>query len=56
MDWARHESQVRFDIRAERQEYERLFQHAARALHDRLAHSVGGDRPKQPAVPEWKIV
>jgi hypothetical protein len=37
MDWAFHESQIRFDIRAEREEYERLFQHPARVLQDRLA-------------------
>ena len=36
MDWAFHESQIRFDIRAEREEYERLFQHPARVLQDRL--------------------
>jgi hypothetical protein len=27
MDWAFHESQIRFDIRAEREEYESLFKH-----------------------------
>lgn len=54
MDWAFHESQIRFDIRAEREEYERLFQHAARALRDRLARRGGGDRTKRPAMPAWK--
>jgi integrase len=41
MDWAFHESQIRFDIRAEREEYERLFQHPARVLQDRLARCGG---------------
>jgi hypothetical protein len=34
MDWAFHEAQIRFDIRAEREEYERLFKHSARILQD----------------------
>ena len=56
MDWAFHESQIRFDIRAERAEYERLFKHPARALQDRLARRGGGDRTAEIAVPEWKKV
>jgi hypothetical protein len=56
MDWAFHESQIRFDIRAERAEYERLFKHSARVLQDRLARRGGGDRTIQIAVPEWKKV
>ncbi len=56
MDWAFHESQIRFDIRAEREEYERLFNHQARVLQDRLVRCGGGDRTIQPAVPEWKKV
>ena len=56
MNWAFHESQIRFDVRAEREEYERLFQHPARALQDRLARCGGGDRTKRPAMPEWKKV
>lgn len=56
MDWAFHESQIRFDIRLEREEYERLFKHPARALQDRLARCGGGDRTMQPAMPEWKKV
>jgi hypothetical protein len=56
MDWAFHESQVRFDVRAERAEYERLFLHPARALQDRLARRGGGDRTTQVPVPEWKKV
>ena len=54
MDWAFHESQIRFDIRAERAEYEWLFQHPARALQDRLARRGGTDRTRHPATPEWK--
>ena len=56
MDWAFHESQIRFDIRAEREEYERLFKHPARVLQDRLVRCGGGDRTIQIAVPEWKKV
>ena len=56
MDWAFHESQIRFDIRAEREEYERLFKHPARVLQDRLARCGGGDRTRQPAIPDWKKV
>jgi hypothetical protein len=56
MDWAFHESQIRFDVRAERQEYERLFRHLARVLQDRLARCGGGDRTKWLDVPEWKKV
>jgi len=56
MDWSFHESQIRFDIRAEREEYERLFRHQARVLQDRLARRGGGDRTIHPAVPEWKRV
>jgi hypothetical protein len=56
MDWAFHESQVRFDIRAEREEYEFLFKHPARVLQDRLARSGGGDRTRQSGIPEWKRV
>ena len=47
MDWAFHESQIRFDIRAEREECERLFQHPARVLQDRLARCGGGDRTRK---------
>src|ERR1700747_1444361 len=48
MDWAFHESQIRFDIRAEREEYEFLFNHQARVLQDRLRR-CGGRRPDQTA-------
>ena len=56
MDWAFHESQIRFDIRAEREEYEFLFKHPARVLQDRLARCGGGDRTRRPGIPEWKRV
>jgi hypothetical protein len=54
MDWAHHAPQVRFDIRAERAEYEWLFNHPARILQDRLARRGASDRTRQPALPEWK--
>jgi len=44
MDWALHQQQVRFDIRAERAEYGYLFSHQARVLQHRLAR-CGGWRP-----------
>jgi hypothetical protein len=54
MDRAFHESQVRFDIRTEREDYERLFKQPATVLQDRLARCGGGDRTRRPAIPEWK--
>jgi hypothetical protein len=54
MDWAHHETQIRFDIRAEREEYERLFQHQARVLQDRLARRGHTDRTRRHAIPEWE--
>jgi hypothetical protein len=56
MDWAHHQSQIRFDIRAEREEYERLFKHEARVLQDRLVRRSRTDRTKQHATPEWERV
>jgi hypothetical protein len=56
MDWALHQPEVRFDIRAERAEYERLFQHQARVLQDRLVRIGGGDRTKEIPVAEWERV
>jgi len=56
MDWAFHESQIRFDIRRERDEYQRLFQHPARVLQDRLARCGGGDRTRPIGTPEWERV
>ena len=54
MDWALHQPEVRFDVRAERVEYERLFRHSARVLQDRLARLGGGDRTKEIPVAEWE--
>ena len=51
-----HQPQVRFDIRAERAEYERLFKHQARVLQDRMARSSRTDRTRKPDVPEWEKV
>ena len=48
MDWAHHESQFRFDIRAEREECERLFRHQARVLQDRMVRR-GAHRSDQAA-------
>jgi hypothetical protein len=56
MDWALHQSEVRFDIRAERAEYEHLFKHPARVLQDRLARRGGSDRTKEIPVPKWERV
>jgi hypothetical protein len=53
MDWALHQQQVRFDIRAERAEYEYLFKHPARVLQDRLARLGGGDRTGEIPIAEW---
>jgi hypothetical protein len=54
MDWAVHQPQVRFDIRAERAEYEHLFRHQARVLQDQLARRGRTDRTKKPSIPEWE--
>ena len=54
MDWALHQPERRFDIRAERAEYERLFRYAARVLQDRLARCGGGDRTREIPVAEWE--
>jgi hypothetical protein len=56
MDWAIHQPEVRFDIRAERAECEYLFTHRARVLQDRLVRCGGGDRTKEIPVPEWEQV
>ena len=56
MNSAFHQPEVRFDIRAEREECERLFRHAARVLQDRLARCGGGDRTKAIPLPEWEKV
>jgi hypothetical protein len=54
MDWAFHQPEVRFDIRAERAQYEYLFNHQARMLHDLLARCGGGDRTEEIPVAEWE--
>ena len=56
MDWALHQTQVRFDVRAEREEYERLFRHQARVLKDRLVRLGRGDRTKEIPIAEWEKV
>lgn len=56
MDWAVHQPEVRFDIRAERAEYEYLFTHQARVLQHRLVRLGGGDRTKEIPVAEWERV
>jgi hypothetical protein len=55
-DSAIHQPQVRFDARAERAEYERLFGHAARILQDRMARRSRTDRTRKPGVAEWEKV
>jgi hypothetical protein len=54
MNWALHQSEVRFEIRAERAEYERLFRHQARVLQDRLVRLGGGDRTNEIPIAEWE--
>ena len=56
MDWAFHESQIRFDIRAEREEYERLFQHPSKSPARSACAVRGGDRTKEIPVAEWERV
>lgn len=54
MNWAIYQPRIRFDVRAEREEYERLFKHPARVLQDRLARRGGGDRTQKHNTPEWE--
>ena len=54
MDWAIYQPRIRFDIRVEREECERLYKHPARALQDRLARRGHTDRTRQHAIPEWE--
>jgi len=56
MNWALHRPEVRFDIRAERAEFERLVTHPARVLQDRLVRlgGGGGDRTKEIPIAEWE--
>jgi hypothetical protein len=56
MDWAVHQPQIRFDIRSEHEEYERLFRHPARVLQDRMVRRGRTDRTRHPAIPEWERI
>jgi hypothetical protein len=56
MNWAIYQPRVRFDVRAEREECERLFTHQARILQDRLVRCGGTDRTRPHAIPEWEKV
>jgi len=56
MDWATYEPQIRFDIRAEREEWEQRFKHQARAFEDRIVRCGRTDRTRQHAIPEWEKV
>jgi hypothetical protein len=55
-DSAIHQSQVRFNARAQREEYEELFRHPARVLQDRIARRSRTDRTRKPDVPDWEKV
>ena len=56
MDWALYQNRIRFDIRAEREECERLFNHEARVLQDRMVRLGLTDRTKKHSMPEWEKV
>lgn len=56
MDWAIYQPRIRFDVRAEREECERVFRHPARALQDRLVRRGHTDRTRQHTIPEWEKV
>ena len=56
MNWAIYAPRVRFDVRAEREECERLFRHQARVLQDRLARRGHTDRTRKHVIPEWEKV
>jgi hypothetical protein len=56
VDWAIHQSQFRFDIRAEREEGERLLQHQARVLQDRMVRRSHTDRTRKHAIPAWEKI
>jgi hypothetical protein len=49
-----YQPQFRFDPRAEREECDRLYQHSARVLQDRLVRRSHTDRTRQHAIPEWE--
>jgi len=54
MNWAIYQPRVRFDPRAEREECDRLYQHPARSLQDRLVRRSHVDRTRSHAIPEWE--
>lgn len=56
MDWAIYQPRVRFDARAEREEYEHLFRHPARVLQDRMVRCGHTDRTRKRALAEWEKV
>jgi hypothetical protein len=56
IDWATHEPEFRFDIRAERAECERLLSHQARVLQDLMVRRSRTDRTRRHAIPEWEKV
>jgi hypothetical protein len=56
MDWVVYQPRIRFDICAEREEYEWLFKHPARALQDRLVRRCRTDRTRKHAIPEWEKI
>jgi len=56
MDWAHHQPQFRFDIRAEREECERLANQQASVLMERMARRGHTDRTRKHATPEWEKV
>jgi hypothetical protein len=56
MDWAHHEPQFRFDIRAERESCDRLAHHQASVLMDRIVRRGHTDRTRKHTTPEWEKV
>jgi hypothetical protein len=54
MNWGIYQPRVRFDVRVERDECQRLFMHPARVLQDRLVRRSRTDRTKQYALTEWE--
>jgi hypothetical protein len=56
MDWAIYQPRVRFDARAEREEYEHLFRHPARVLQDRMVRCGQTDRTRKRELAEWEKV
>lgn len=56
MGWYLHQSQVRLDIRGEREECERLFLHQARVLQDRMVRRSRTDRTRKHPIPVWEKV